>query len=319
MISVCIPTYNRPDLISRAIDSVLSQNYDDYELLIHDNSEDTRTEEVVLAYNDSRITYKRHKKNIGLNGNWNSLIKCARSEYIKFLNDDDILLPDCLSTLVKHVSEVNKLNKKPIGVVSMKAEYYNTNNGHTKIDRTKHIGGDRVYLVDAKDVPLLWCIDGIPLRTPTHMAYHRESMLEIGGFDNTFRYSRDVFLALKIASKNGALIIDNKPYVRFFIHTGQDVELVDIYDRIENQIRMKKFAYDLNHINIFIPSLKSQIGEICIRECLLMLRAKKYKSTFKAIKFWLYMAYGLGILRFLDSNVLRIRNIQKYYKVLDNE
>lgn len=95
-ISVCIPTFNYARFLPQAIESVLMQKYDDFELLIIDNCSTDGTAEVVEAYRsqDKRIRFIVNDENVGAINNWNKCIDEARGEYIKFLLSDDLLATD---------------------------------------------------------------------------------------------------------------------------------------------------------------------------------------------------------------------------------
>jgi glycosyltransferase involved in cell wall biosynthesis len=98
-ISVVIPTYNRAHLLRGAIESVFTQKYDNYELLILDNASEDDTSSVVQRYSrdDDRIKYIRNSKNLGMIGNWNEGLRIAAGDYICVLMDDDRLKPNFLS------------------------------------------------------------------------------------------------------------------------------------------------------------------------------------------------------------------------------
>lgn len=90
-ISVIIPTYNRAHLIARAIKSVLSQSYQDIELIIIDDGSFDNTEMIIKQFqeSDKRIKYIIHDKNKGGSAARNTGIKAANGEYIAFLDSDD--------------------------------------------------------------------------------------------------------------------------------------------------------------------------------------------------------------------------------------
>ncbi|WP_135855417.1 glycosyltransferase [Halorussus salinus] len=88
-VSVVIPTYNRAELLTRAIDSVLAQTYDDFELLVVDDGSTDDTEEVVTGYDDERVRYLAHDTNRGANPARNTGIEAAEGEYVAFLDSDD--------------------------------------------------------------------------------------------------------------------------------------------------------------------------------------------------------------------------------------
>ena len=101
MISVITPTYNRADYIKTAVDSVISQTYTDWELLvIDDNKPESEarkaTAAVMSQYTDPRIHYIQNEKNMGGALARNVGIFMAKGDFIAFLDDDDMYLPERL-------------------------------------------------------------------------------------------------------------------------------------------------------------------------------------------------------------------------------
>jgi len=92
-VSVIIPTCNRPDLLPRAIKSVLSQIYQDFEIIVVDDGDKRSAENVVRQFNDERIKYIKHVERKGGAAARNTGIKAAQGEFIAFLDDDDEWLP----------------------------------------------------------------------------------------------------------------------------------------------------------------------------------------------------------------------------------
>src|SRR5688572_8967364 len=95
-LSVCIPVYNCGPYIKEAIDSVLNQDFKDFELIIVDNRSTDNTVSIVKDYKDSRIKLIENDTNIGLLGNWNKAVSLATGQYIKLLPADDFIYPGCL-------------------------------------------------------------------------------------------------------------------------------------------------------------------------------------------------------------------------------
>lgn len=96
LVSVCIPTYQGAAFLGAAIDSVLQQGLQDFELIVIDDCSTDGTEELVRRYTDTRIRYLHNTANLGPEGNWNRCLEEARGRYIKILPQDDVLAPDCL-------------------------------------------------------------------------------------------------------------------------------------------------------------------------------------------------------------------------------
>jgi glycosyltransferase involved in cell wall biosynthesis len=96
-ISVCIPTYNRAQLLSVAIESVLQQTETDWQLIVCDDGSTDRTPDLMAAYQDDRIQYLRHAHNIGKSNNMRSGFEAATGEYFLKFDDDDRLTPEFLA------------------------------------------------------------------------------------------------------------------------------------------------------------------------------------------------------------------------------
>ena len=100
-VSVIIPSYNRADLIKRAVQSVLNQTYQDFEIIVVDDGSTDNTKQIVKSFNDKRISYIYHKKNMGAPAARNRGIKSGRGQYFAFLDSDDEWLPEKLEKSLK--------------------------------------------------------------------------------------------------------------------------------------------------------------------------------------------------------------------------
>jgi glycosyltransferase involved in cell wall biosynthesis len=103
LVSVCLPVRNGERHISKAVQSVLDQQYDRLELVISDNASDDGTEEICrqFARSDARIRYYRQPQNIGLVANFNAVLHLAKGTYVKWVGDDDWLKPGYVSRCVE--------------------------------------------------------------------------------------------------------------------------------------------------------------------------------------------------------------------------
>lgn len=104
VVSVVISTYNRRNLLPHAMNSVLSQGFRDFELIIIDDGSTDDTRQVVARFADARVRYV-FQENAGLAAGRNAGIRHARGEYICFLDDDDLYLRDNLATQVAFLRE----------------------------------------------------------------------------------------------------------------------------------------------------------------------------------------------------------------------
>jgi glycosyltransferase involved in cell wall biosynthesis len=101
-VSVLIPTYKYARYLPQAIDSVLNQSFEDFELLISDDDSKDGSAEIIQAYaaKDRRIRFALQSPNLGMVRNWNWCLEQARGAYVKFLFGDDFLMrPDAIRKL----------------------------------------------------------------------------------------------------------------------------------------------------------------------------------------------------------------------------
>ncbi len=96
IVSICIPTFNRRELLAIAVDSVLQQTYQDFELIICDDGSTDSTSDLMAQFSDRRIHYIRHPQNIGKSNNMISGFQAATGEYFIKFDDDDRLTPSFL-------------------------------------------------------------------------------------------------------------------------------------------------------------------------------------------------------------------------------
>jgi len=114
LVSVIITTYNRAHLLFRAINSVLNQTYQNFELIIVNGGSSDDTEEVVKAIRDKRIRYCKQTKNKGMLADRNMGFDLSKGKYITILDDDDELLPEALETAINEFSE---LSSEGVGIL----------------------------------------------------------------------------------------------------------------------------------------------------------------------------------------------------------
>jgi glycosyltransferase involved in cell wall biosynthesis len=100
LVSVIIPTYNRPDYLKQAIASAIKQTYQNIEIIVSDNCSTENTQAVAASFGDSRIKFWRHQQNVGMLANQQHGFKMARGKYVASLHDDDIWNENFLAKLV---------------------------------------------------------------------------------------------------------------------------------------------------------------------------------------------------------------------------
>ena len=113
LVSIGIPTYNRAEsYLPLALDSALSQDYPNLEIIVSDNASTDGTEAFLRSKEDSRIRYFRHPESIGGANNFNFCVKKAKGVYFLLLHDDDLVDPDFVSVCMRALE-----GRRNIGVV----------------------------------------------------------------------------------------------------------------------------------------------------------------------------------------------------------
>lgn len=117
LVTILIPTYKRPELLSKALESALNQKgFSDYQIIVVDNEgqsieEETPTSQIVKKYQDEKIIYYRHDRELST-GKMDAVVRLARSPWIVFLHDDDVLAENhlkILTSIVKKHEEIKFL------------------------------------------------------------------------------------------------------------------------------------------------------------------------------------------------------------------
>ena len=200
-VSVIIPTYNGACYICEAIDSVLAQTYQDFEIIVIDDGSSDNTKDV-LKKNGSKIKYI-FQENKGVSAARNVGIKEAAGEYIALLDADDIWLPDKIALQVDFLEK-----NSAYGLIYSDAYIFDEKKilEKTLLQISGFWQGDVLEKLILKNF--------IPNLT---VLVRRVCFDKIGLFDETLKYGEDHDRWLRIASisKIGCI---NKPLAKYRIH-----------------------------------------------------------------------------------------------------
>ena len=105
IVSVAIPSYNHEKYVGECIQSILNQTYQDFEIIITDDSSTDRTVEVIESFNDPRIKLFRNTNNIGAPASINNCVRHASGKYIASLGSDDAWYPEKLDMQVRYLDQ----------------------------------------------------------------------------------------------------------------------------------------------------------------------------------------------------------------------
>ena len=203
-VSVIIPTYNRADFLEEAIESVLSQDYKDFELIVIDDGSTDETRDIIKAYPGSVVYI--YQDNRGVSYARNRGIKKSSGEYIAFLDSDDKWLPKKLS------SQMDFLERNPHALICYTEEIW-VRGGVRVNPMKKH----KKYsgMIFENVLPL--CI----ISPSSVMIKRRLLFNEIGFFDESLPACEDYDLWLRIAARHHVYLIETPLIVKRGGHHDQ--------------------------------------------------------------------------------------------------
>jgi glycosyltransferase involved in cell wall biosynthesis len=207
IISVIVPAYNTTNFIAEAIDSVFAQTFTDFEVIVvNDGSPDTAELEHVLAPYRERIQYFR-QENRGLAGARNTGTQHAQGEYLAFLDSDDCWLPDYLASQMKLFEETPSLD-----VVYSDAWHFGNPAlaGKTYMQTCPSKGPVTLESLIREDCQVI----------ASCSVARRQTVVDAGLFDESFRRSEDYDLWLRILYKGGRIAYQKKVLARYRSRPG---------------------------------------------------------------------------------------------------
>ncbi len=198
-VSVIIPTYKRSVDICRAVDSVLANTLKEIEVIVCDDNgigteEGEKTAEVMKKYEgNERVVYLRHEVNKNGAAARNTGIDAARGDYISFLDDDDIYLPERLEKMVSKME-------------SLDDSYGACYTGYVK----NMPDGTRQYSNETAegDVFSQVIMRSLFIGTGSNLFFTRKAVEDIGHFDVSFRRNQDLEYLTRITKKYKMAYVD---------------------------------------------------------------------------------------------------------------
>jgi glycosyltransferase involved in cell wall biosynthesis len=220
-ISIVIPTYNRASFLKEAIDSVLSQTYRNFELIVVDDGSTDDTPKLLSSYGEKIKVIK--KANKGPSAARNRGIKAAKGGWIAFLDSDDVWKPGKLEKQVQFIKD----------------------NPEVKICQTEEIwirNGKRVNPRKKHEMHSGWIYEQcLPLCivSPSSVMIHRDVFEKVGLFDETMLACEDYDLWLRIAPHYPICLVREKLIVKQGGHADQQSHVISSLDLLRIKAMVK--------------------------------------------------------------------------------
>jgi teichuronic acid biosynthesis glycosyltransferase TuaG len=246
LVSVIVTTYNRKDLLSTTINSILKQTYSNFELIIIDNFSDYNFPDFIAAFKDDRIIHFQNNNNgvIAINRNYG--INQAKCDFLAFCDDDDYWVEDKLEQQIKHI-----INDKSIIGVGTNAYLFG------KVNRLKR--------PELKDDTLLRFENIVELKSNI-----LSSLLIRKGdcfFDESeeMRYTEDFEFGLQLVHKSGKPIkLLAKPLVYYRLHESNNISILNNSINSINAINKYQKYIPQNQLTKLYSKTYTNLGSLAI-------------------------------------------------------
>ena len=218
LVSILVPTYNYARYLPEALESILAQDFCDFEVIVADDASTDNTPELCRAFaqRDERIRFVQHAKNLGMVENWNWCLTQARGTLVKFmLADDCFKQPQALRRMVDAIEQ-----NPGVSLVASARQLLD--------ERSREKGlwnplGLRSRRMDGRRMSVRCLEQNLNLiGEPSAVLFRREDAAR--GFDSSFRQLVDLEMWLHLL-RRGDLMYLKEPLCCFRQHAGQQTEV----------------------------------------------------------------------------------------------
>ena len=290
LVSVVIPTKNRKNLLSMAINSVLSQTYKNIQLIVQDNNSTDGTSDIMTKFQeDERVEYFRESRDLTMTENWNTGHQYARGDYFVRLDDDNVYFNNYIETSIQAIKTNN------LDLITFSAVYLDLPDGLFGEDYLHFEADDHIHLLDEN---LMTYMEFRSLTDSNYSMYSTKIITDIlSAGENMYTTNLpDRYLNYRIAH-----LIGDKGYRVGFSSQPMGISRYDYRPRQKSGYTFKRYDYS----NV-LESLEIQAAEDCQMN-FNMHRALTLKYFFDK--------HPSSLHTFFDSNVLSPENYRAYIEI----
>lgn len=258
------------------MESALTQTYPCQVVVVDDASQDG-TEAYLTQLGNAIITV-RNRYNLGHSRSINAGVSVARGEWIKFLDDDDYLAPECVEKMAAAVAKFPQA-----AIASCQAIYVNEHNVPRR--RTLPLGLQNVVFIPQANIHYGMLLERLAFGTPVQVAVNRHAFLQSGGWDSAFDGNYDDTEFWMRITQYGDAVLLNQPLVYRTIWSGNCSGNLPLQERLEMNILIKKKLYQLvpQQDDLRLPPLDVIIAFLKLHWGLVSLKNKKIAMGLRLI------------------------------------
>jgi glycosyltransferase involved in cell wall biosynthesis len=276
-ISVVMPVYNRAAVVGEAIDSVLQQDFPDFELIVVDDGSTDGTRAVIEAIDDPRLRYISLPSNAGGNAARNRGVEAATAPLIAFLDSDDLYLPRKLGFTVRAFAERPEVDVLLDSFVKRYPE-----RGRPDIELRNPVLDNNDAILEALFNRRMWkATPGVTAR--------RETVIAAGKFDEGLRRRQDFDFILRLAKAGRMATTDELLWVKR--HAAATIS-ADLGSFVDSTLAFYRRHPEYYANPAYRPGFAHDLGRHFVR----LLRRRKFGAALRDAK---SLAAELGWLRLL--------------------
>ncbi len=205
-VTVLMSVLNGEEYLREAIDSVLSQNFEDFEFVIVDNASTDGTRDIIASYDDVRIVLVANRETLNLSQSLNKGLAAARGDYVARLDADDIAMPGRLEQQVRHLD-----SHHDVALVACTA---------TEFSDAGDFPGTAPHVPPEDHDALMDALARDSILSHSSIMFRREAALAVGGYDEAYAYCMDYLLYFRLADRHRLAALA-APLVAIRLHAGQ--------------------------------------------------------------------------------------------------
>jgi glycosyltransferase involved in cell wall biosynthesis len=185
-VSVCVPAYNASRTIAQTLESILAQDFEDFEVVVVNNCSDDDTYDLVRSFDDSRIRLESNGETVPITDNWNKVVRLSTAELVKIVCSDDLIAPQCLSV------QVDTMRDDGVAMVASKFNIIDDNGA----PMSAHLGIPQLEGMCTAEAALRTFVRKLPddIGPSAAFMFRRSHYNRTGGFRNDFVYTMDIDL-----------------------------------------------------------------------------------------------------------------------------
>jgi glycosyltransferase involved in cell wall biosynthesis len=303
LVSVIIPTFNRPEALIRAVNSVLNQKFQDFEIIIINDGGTDVSES--LGFCKNRLVYLNNSANFGVAASRNLGLTIARGKYIAYLNDNDLYYPNHLEDSVNYLENSNYKV-----VYSGSCQLIEDVSGEESF-----IAGKKPVNSDIVDKQEIFIYNSVPLLSIVH---EKSCLAETGFFDQELFFNEEWDLIIRLSRKYD---FANLKQINSEFNYKLTYDAVNMYSLISETIYIyNKYRDKLSNIDIekqknylkttYVDYILNEVFSGLFERALVEYNQENYKKSeelFLLIKNYhdnIYAGYYLAKIRFMAEDYL---------------